>query len=145
MRRYFFVLFSLLAIAVICLSGCTSNSGTATQGNAGTSDRDIILQGIAAGEQSCINHLSAGVSTDKCRVTSTNKEIIVSQILADTDAHEQECLSGISQSTDPGTCTVSSATKQAAAERSAICIDNVGNNNVAAVRNCVDTSFAAVT
>jgi len=92
-----------------------------------------------------MDHLSAGVSTDKCRVTTTNREIIVTRIIAASEEHEQECLAGISQSTDPGVCTVSSATKQAVAERSAICIDNVGNNNVAAVKDCVNTAFAALT
>jgi len=140
MSRVYFVVFSLLIITIACFSGCTTS-----QGSAGPSDRDVILQGVASGEQSCRDHLSGGVSADKCRVTTTNTEIIISQISADSTAYEQKCLQTIERSTNAGVCTVSSATKQAVAERSAICIDNVGNNNVAAVRNCVDTAFAAVT
>ena len=139
MKIKYLTIVSLLVIAVVSISGCTTSSGST-----GTSDRDVILQGIASGEQSCIDNLPSGASTDKCQVTSTNKEIIVSQVIADARASEQKCLQNIQRSTNSDVCTISSATKQAAAARSAICIDNVGNNNVNAVRSCVDTAFAAV-
>jgi len=139
MRWDYFVLVSLLVIMAAGISGCTSS-----QGSTGTSDRDLITQGIAAGEQSCIDHLSSGVSEDKCRVTTTNTEIIISQITADAKAHQQTCLQKLQNSENPDLCVVSSAAIKEIAGRSAICIDNAGNNNVAAVRNCVDTAFAAV-
>lgn len=150
MRREYLAVFSILVIAAACFAGCTTGSGntataTAATGSTGTSDRDIMLQGITSGDQYCMDHLSAGASTDKCHVTTTNRELIVTQIIAASKEHEQECLAEISQSTDPSVCTVSSATKQAVAERSAICIDNMGNNNVAGVKECVNTAFAALT
>lgn len=140
MRQIYFAIFSLLVLVAAGFSGCTGS-----QGSAGTSDRDVILQGIASGEQYCINHLSTGVSTDKCRVTTTNTELIVTRITADAKAHEQTCLQNIQRSDSASACTVPPATLEAAAERSAICIDNSGNNNVDAVKSCVDTAFAAVT
>lgn len=140
MRQIYFAIFSLLVLVAAGFSGCTGSPGSA-----GTSDRDVILQGIASGEQYCINHLSTGVSTDKCRVTTTNTELIITRITADAKAHEQTCLQNIRRSDSASACPVPPAALEAAAERSAICIDNYGNNNVDAVKSCVDTAFAAVT
>jgi len=119
MRKSVTVLCFALLVVIVFLSGCTSSQPTTTSTATAApttyqppSDRELIQQGIANAEKSCIDSLPRDVPTDKCIVPSTDKETMINLFIKRIKEEEQDCLTVLPRSDPISYCTVTDANKK---------------------------------
>ena len=117
-KRVTVLCFALLVV-IVFLSGCTSSQSTATSmvtvvptTYQPPSDRDLIKLGISDAEQRCIDLLPRGVSTEKCVMTSSDKEKMVNLFIQRIKEEEQDCLTVLPRANPISYCTVTDANKR---------------------------------
>jgi len=119
MRKSVTVLCFALIVAIVFLSGCTSSQPTTTSTTTAAlityqppSDRELIQLGIADAEQSCVDLLPRGVSTDECLMTSSDKDKMVNLFIQRIKEEEQDCLTVLPRSDPISYCTVTDNNKR---------------------------------
>lgn len=119
MRKSVAVLCFALIVAIVFLSGCTSSQPTTTSAVTAApityqppSDRELIQLGIADAEQRCVDLLPRGVSTDKCVMTSSDKDKMVNLFIQRIKEEEQDCLTVLPRSDPISYCTVTDNNKR---------------------------------
>jgi len=103
----------VLVIGMVLMSGCTSSQSTATSTATAApttyqppSDRDIIQLGIADAEKRCVDLTPRDAPTDKCFMTSSDKDKMANLIIQKMEEKEQNCLKTLPRSKDISLCSV---------------------------------------
>jgi hypothetical protein len=120
-----------LVIVMVLMSGCSSSQPTAisTVTTAPTtfqppSNHDITQKGIDSAEKACIDNLPRDVPTDKCVLTSENKENMINVIVQNITEAEQHCQKVLPRAKDISLCKISDAKKTEIARNTAFCVQS---------------------
>ena len=125
-----------MIIGMVLLSGCTSSQPTAkatvTAASSSVtaapttiqppSDRNIIQQGIADAEKACIDQLPRAAPTDKCVLTSENKEKMINVIIQNITEIEQHCQTTLPRSKDLNVCKITDTKKRLISGLTTLCM-----------------------
>jgi len=117
-----------MLVFIVFFSGCVSQVGGL--GSLGASDRDLIQQGLDEGSQSCIDNTPRGQSTDKCILSSSQKEKVTRLLIARISVLEQRCLETLPRSQDASECQYNLDEKKILASRCFSCGDESHMPNI---------------